>query len=223
MQSSKTVSPDIIDRRKHMAVGVFAGVLATLLGVLGVRVVRTGSDADPDRDLVYLVSSALDRCQDFWEAQVAGYHRAKLVLYEHSTDTACGVGLDSAGPFYCPSDDRAYVDLSFIRAIKGDLARAYVIAHELGHKVQRERGWLDGRPSVQVELEADCLAGQWMHNEQLAGRLEVGDVQAADAEAASVGDDRICPSCSPESFTHGTAAQRVEALTRGLSGASCHP
>jgi len=223
MYVAQKVSPDIIERRKHMAVGVFAGVLITLLGALGIRVARTGSDQDPDKDLVYLVSSALDRCQDFWEPQIVGYQRAKLVIYERSTDTACGVGLASSGPFYCPGDDRAYVDLAFLRAIHGDLARAYVIAHELGHKVQRERGWLDGRPSIQIELEADCLAGQWMHNEQLAGRLAVGDVAAADAEASAVGDDRICPGCSPESFTHGTAAQRVSALSRGLAGETCHP
>lgn len=222
MRVDQKVSADVVERRKHMALGVFAGVLATLLGVLGVQISRTGTAQDQDRDLVYLVSTALDRGQAYWTDHVPGYRRAHVVLYEQSTATACGVGLTASGPFYCPGDEQIYVDLSFLRAINGDLARAYVIEHELGHHIQKLRNELDRADSIHTELEADCYAGELMRAEQRAGNLGPGDIPAAIAEAAAVGDDRLCPGCSPESWSHGSSAMRAGQVQAGIAGAGCH-
>ena len=220
MKTTGTVSTAIIDRRKHVAAGAIGGVVAALLAVFGVRSFTTGSAADPDRDLVYLVSAAIDRGQAYWDARIAGYRPAHVVLFEQSTATACGVGLTSSGPFWCSGDDRIYIDLAFLRSIRGDLARAIVLAHELGHHVQGERREL-GATSVHVELQADCYAGAWVADEDARGNLGSGDVQLALDEIAAVGDDRLCPGCSPEDWQHGSSAQRVAAVQRGMSGGDC--
>lgn len=223
MKIGQTVSSDVIDRRKHMIAGALAGAVAACLAIFGVHLVVTGSASDPDRQLVFVVSTALDRGQDYWAQHVAGYRRAHVVLFDQSTATACGQGLAESGPFYCPADEHIYLDLSFLRAIHGTLARAYVIEHELGHHVQKVRAELAAdTPSVAIELEADCYAGELMRSEQRSGNLDAGDVPGALAEAAAVGDDRICPSCSPETWTHGSASQRVGAVDAGLDGTACH-
>lgn len=218
MKLDDQASADVIDKRSgHLVVGAFA-LLSMIAGLLGLTV---RGPADPDADLVAVVSTALDRGQAWWSPQVPNYRHAKVVLYERSTPTACGLGETASGPFYCPGDERIYIDLSFLRAIRGELARAYVIAHELGHHVQKLRAEYGGT-SIEVELGADCYAGEWIAREQADAQLDAGDVPAALAEAAAVGDDRLCPTCSPEQWTHGSAQQRVAAVTAGTSGLGCH-
>lgn len=218
MQVIRKISRDIIDRRRQTLIGVAMGIVATLLGV---TLIGGDTKSDPDRELLYEVSTALDRAQDFWEASVTGFQRAKVVVFEDSTSSGCGRALSSTGPFFCPEDDRIYVDLRFLRAIDGDLGRAIVIGHELGHHLQHLRRELDGRGSVIVETEADCLAGSWIRHERQLGRLEAGDIDEALREIASVGDDRICPGCSPESWSHGSSSQRLAAVQVGLAGIAC--
>ncbi len=161
------------------------------------------------------------------------------MLFRDATDTACGMGQTASGPFYCPGDERVYIDLGFYDELKqrfgasGDFAQAYVIAHELGHHVQKLRG-IEGqvrqaqqsRPaaanelSVRLELQADCYAGIWGHSTNERQILEAGDVDSALKAAASIGDDRIQRMSGrgvhPESFTHGSSAQRVQWFNRGF-------
>jgi len=208
-------SRDLIDRRRGTIGGIAAVLAAVVAFLLGRQQVQ---EPDPDEDLVYLVSTALDRGQDFWQTRIPNYRRAKVVLYTKSTSTRCGRGIATSGPFYCPGDERIYLDLAFLRAFGSDFARAYVIAHELGHHVQKILGRIPGmRPVAEAELEADCLAGMWMRHEQTAGTLDAGDVSAAIETAASVGDDRLLPGSSPETWNHGSAEQRADAVRTGLS------
>ena len=193
---------------------------------------------DADKRLKDFIVYVFDDVQSFWVEQFAptqkGYERAKLVLYTGATSTGCGTGQASAGPFYCPTDGRVYLDLGFFTELRdrfkagGDFAQAYVIAHEMGHHVQTLLGISDKvhakeqddpslargakSLSVRLELQADCLAGVWAHQVYQRGDLEAGDVEEALTAAASVGDDRIqkasTGSVHPEGFTHGTAEQR---------------
>ena len=169
----------------------------------------------------------------------AGYRPARLVLFWDETHSGCGAAGAEMGPFYCPADERVYIDLGFYRELAqrfgapGDFAQAYVIAHEVGHHVQnllciearvrqsqhqipRDRN----RLSVLMELQADCFAGIWGHAAQQRGLLEAGDVEEGLRAAAAVGDDRLQKAAtgrvSPESFTHGSAAQRSHWFRRGL-------
>jgi predicted metalloprotease len=210
---NRAKSRDVIDRRRVVAA---TGLLAISLTIFGLLSLGGG---DRDADLVSVVSTALDRGQSFWAARVRGYRRAAVVLFEERTPTACGAGETAFGPFYCDADERIYLDLSFLRAIEGELARAYVIAHELGHHVQKLRG--TAKQGVAFELEADCLAGEWIADEQARGHLGSGDVASALAEAAAVGDDRLCPSCTREQWTHGSSEQRRRALLAGIATATC--
>lgn len=200
----------------------------------------TGLNAAPDADrkLKDFIVYVFDDVQSFWVEQFAptqnGYDRAKLVLYTGATSTGCGTGQASAGPFYCPTDGKIYLDLGFFTALRdqlkagGDFAQAYVIAHEVGHHVQNLLGISDKvhakeqddpstargakSLSVRLELQADCLAGVWAHQVYQRGDLETGDVEEAMTAAESVGDDRIQQASRgevrPEAFTHGTAEQR---------------
>lgn len=221
MKVDEKTSENIIDRRPIATHGL-AWTLGLLFGAFFRPDGAPPSTNDPDRDLVMLASTALDRGQTFWAAQFASSSRswrdARVVLFTGATKTPCGRADATTGPFYCPPDTHIYLDLAFLRAIHGDLARAYVLAHELGHHVQALRGELDGRPSVEVELQADCYAGEWMRNEQALGDLGEGDVPGAIAEAEAVGDDRICPGCSTEQWTHGSSEQRAGSVMRGLGG-----
>jgi predicted metalloprotease len=184
-----------------------------------------------DREL-HFVSFVLDDVQKNWDRilqQQTGvaYHHAKLDLYRRSLQSACGLAQTSTGPFYCPGDEKVYLDLEFFDELKrrfgapGEFAQAYVIAHEIGHHVQKLLGWLrQGRSSVPVELQADCLAGVWAHSTEERNLVNGVDINAAMRAAAAVGDDRLQRETrgyvNPETFTHGTSAQRVGAFRRGL-------
>jgi predicted metalloprotease len=195
------------------------------------------------------VATVLADTEDVWRAQFrqmnATYRDPKLVLFRNAYPTACGQGQAAMGPFYCPGDQKVYIDLSFYETMKtrlgapGDFAQAYVIAHEVGHHVQNLMGITEkvdamrGRVSaaqqnamsVRLELQADCLAGVWAHHAQQARQiLEQGDVEEALNAATQIGDDalqrRSQGTIVPESFTHGTSAQRVTWFKRGLQTGS---
>ena len=164
------------------------------------------------------------------------YTKPVLVLFSDAVDSACGQAGSATGPFYCPGDQRVYLDLSFFRELDrrfgapGDFAQAYVIAHEIGHHVQNLTGNLArggglsrrgaNAQSVRQELQADCLAGVWGHAAARRNRLEPGDAEEGLRAAAAIGDDRLQQESQgrvvPDSFTHGSSADRVAALKRGL-------
>jgi hypothetical protein len=171
------------------------------------------------------------------------YEDPKLVLFTGSVQSACGMAGAAVGPFYCPADHRLYLDLDFFRALRdryrapGDFAQAYVIAHEVGHHVQTLLGTTErvaarrrrvdraesNALSVRLELQADCFAGIWAHHAQQARQiLEAGDLEEALDAAAAIGDDRLQRRSegrvAPDSFTHGTSAQRVRWFRRGFGG-----
>ena len=160
------------------------------------------------------------------------YDLPKLVLFNGEIDSGCGATSAAVGPFYCPEDSKVYLDLSFFRELAerfgapGDFARAYVIAHEVGHHVQNELGIMSRagegrRASIAIELQADCLAGVWGNRGDKKGLLEPGDVEEGLKAAAAVGDDTLQKMTTgrvqPESWTHGSSADRVAWMNRGLS------
>ena len=195
------------------------------------------------------VKTILADTEDVWKDVFAKggakYQEPRLVLFRGSTQTACGQGQAAMGPFYCPGDQKVYIDLGFYETLKtklgapGDFAQAYVIAHEVGHHVQNLLG-ISGKMdqmrgqvskvefnglSVRLELQADCFAGVWAHHAQSARKiLEQGDVEEAMNAAASIGDDALQKAGSgrvvPESFTHGTSAQRQRWFDVGLKNGS---
>jgi predicted metalloprotease len=194
---------------------------------------RTGEFVDAVQDDVQLT------WRDIFRRSGDRYRMASVVLYTDATQTGCGVGQAEAGPFYCPADERVYLDTSFFRELDrrfgapGDFAEAYVIAHELGHHVQnllgierQVRDASDAHPdeanelSVRLELQADCLAGVWAHSADGRGILEPGDLEEGMRAASSVGDDRLQQQATGridrESFTHGTSEQRVGWLRNGF-------
>jgi hypothetical protein len=190
------------------------------------------------------VARVLGDTEDVWgqEFQKMGsrYQPPKLELFRGQVGSACGLASAAMGPFYCPGDQKVYLDLAFFDELSqrfgapGDFARAYVIAHEIGHHVQNQLGLMsqverksaNASPemrnalSVRQELQADCLAGVWGHSAQARGALEPGDVEAGIAAATAVGDDRIQKATRgyvvPEAFTHGSSAQRVRWFKIGL-------
>jgi uncharacterized protein len=198
---------------------------------------------DPEKKQLDFVAFVFNDVQGFWGEQfgAAGkpYGNAKLVVYRSATDTGCGAGNAAVGPFYCPLDQRVYLDLGFFDELNrrfqapGDFAQAYVIAHEVGHHVQQQLG-IDQRVrqqsqanpndanelSVRLELQADCFAGVWGRSIYDRGILENGDLQEGLNAASAVGDDRIQSQAQgridPESFTHGTAEQRSHWLQKGF-------
>ncbi|MXN88352.1 KPN_02809 family neutral zinc metallopeptidase [Pasteurella canis] len=169
------------------------------------------------------------------------YQMPTMVLYRGVTHTACGTGQSAMGPFYCPNDNKVYLDLSFYTDMKhklgagGEAAFAYVIAHEVGHHIQNQLGILSqvnrlrqqtnqneaNRLSVKLELQADCFAGVWAHQATQTGLFESGDIEKAFNAAEAVGDDRLQKRSQgyvvPDSFTHGTSAQRLQWFKRGLN------
>ncbi|HEX8205000.1 MAG TPA: neutral zinc metallopeptidase [Solirubrobacteraceae bacterium] len=191
---------------------------------------------DPDRDLkdfsAYVFTDAQGRWIEAFQKEGKPYQRAKLVLYRDGVTTrGCGSASSAVGPFYCPGDQRVYLDLSFYRDMQtqlqasGDFAWAYVIAHEVGHHVQRQLGTsaeVDraqrddpdraNELSVRQELQADCYAGVWAHEVYRAGQLEDGDIEEAFRASEAVGDDRLQKQAgrevNPDAFTHGTSEQR---------------
>jgi hypothetical protein len=206
---------------------------------------RRAPPPSADDEMARFVSMVLADTEDTWHALFReggkAYREPRLVLYTGSTPTACGMGQAAMGPFYCPGDQKVYIDLAFYQDLKnryrapGDFAQAYVIAHEIGHHVQnllgisarvqaaRQRvGETEGNQlSVRLELQADCLAGVWAHHADQARQvLEAGDVEEALAAAAAIGDDRLQEQARgiavPDSFTHGSSEQRVNWFRRGL-------
>lgn len=202
-----------------------------------------------DDRMAAFVSTVLADTEDVWKdvfAKAGGtYQEPRLVLFRGATQTACGQGQAAMGPFYCPGDQKVYIDLGFYETLKnklgalGDFAQAYVIAHEVGHHVQNLLGisgkmdQMRGRVSkveyntlsVKLELQADCFAGVWANHAQSARQiLEQGDVEEAMNAAARIGDDALQRSGGgaivPESFTHGTSAQRQRWFDAGLKNGS---
>ncbi len=198
------------------------------------------------------VSVVLADTEDVWRDifKQAGsqYREPKLVLFSGATPTACGTGQAAMGPFYCPGDEKVYIDLRFYQELRdryqapGDFAQAYVIAHEVGHHVQNLLGTsgkvdaLRGRTSpaqqnqlsVRLELQADCYAGVWAnHAQKLRNIIEAGDIEEAMTAAAAVGDDSIQMAARgtvvPESFTHGSAAQRTRWFQNGFQSGNLNP
>jgi hypothetical protein len=195
--------------------------------------------------LAEFVSVVLADTEDVWQALFRemgqSYEEPKLVLFSGAVESACGLASAAVGPFYCPMDQKVYIDLSFYSDLKnrfgapGDFAQAYVIAHEVGHHVQNLLGIAEkvnslrgrvseseaNRLSVMMELQADCLAGVWAHHADRARQiLEAGDVEEALNAASMIGDDRMQRRSrgyvTPDSFTHGSSTQRVRWFTRGL-------
>jgi predicted metalloprotease len=194
-----------------------------------------------EKPLVDFISFVLDDTQKTWteilpEQTNKQYHHAKLVLFRNYTQSGCGGAESATGPFYCPGDQKVYIDLGFYDELRqrfgapGQFAQAYVLAHEIGHHVQNilgierqaEQGSRQGAnsSSVKLELQADCFAGIWAHSTQQRGLLEQGDIDSALGAAAAVGDDRLqkmsTGHVSPDSFTHGTSAERQKWFTAGF-------
>lgn len=193
--------------------------------------------------MMQFVSFVLDDAQNTWTQifveEGIQYDRARLVTFRDVTPTACGTGRAATGPFYCPADGKVYLDLGFFEELEsrfeapGDFAQAYVISHEIGHHVQNLLGTSDraqsamrrdpgnaNEYSVRLELQADCYAGVWGHSTARRDILEAGELEEGLQAAAAVGDDRIQRmsgrAVNPESFTHGSSAQRVEWFRRGF-------
>ncbi|BDA73480.1 neutral zinc metallopeptidase family [Rivularia sp. IAM M-261] len=198
-----------------------------------------------DDQAAEFVSVVLADTEDVWNQifreNGRNYVEPRLVLFTGRVESACGLASSATGPFYCPADEKVYIDLSFYRDLKnkyqapGDFAQAYVIAHEVGHHVQNELGILNkvnrlrsqvsktqaNQLSVRLELQADCFAGVWANRAQRSRQiLEQGDIEEAINAASSVGDDRLQQRSQgyvvPDSFTHGTAAQRATWFKRGI-------
>ena len=207
----------------------------------GQRAMQGEAATAPGDEQAAFIGFVLDDVQATWDrlSPVEGttYQRTKLVLFTGAVDTACGTGQSATGPFYCPGDQRVYIDLGFYRSLKdrlgapGDFAQAYVIAHEVGHHLQNLLGTSDrvqraGRAegaegaSVRLELQADCYAGVWAHSTQQRKLLEAGDIKEALTAAAAIGDDTLQRHATghvrPETFSHGTSAQRTRWFNRGL-------
>jgi uncharacterized protein len=206
-------------------------ILGLFYGVQSFQTKEPAQRPAAENTLVKFTGFVFDDVQSYWAQARPGYTPAKVVVYTGSTPTRCGYGSAAVGPFYCPLDQKVYLDMSFYRQMReqlgapGDFAQAYVIAHEVGHHVQNLAGKLgtkgsEGKASsVATELQADCLAGVWAHSAEKRGLLEVGDLDEALGAAAAVGDDTLQRKQSgtvrPESFTHGSAAQRKAAVSRG--------
>jgi uncharacterized protein len=259
-------SDNVEDRRgMGLPLGVAGGGIGTIILVLAALffgidpsvVLQGGGDpssqvapppgsAPPAKDeMREFVSVVLADTEDVWRdlfrKRNAEYRDPTLVLFSGAVQSACGFAQAAVGPFYCPGDQKVYLDLSFFRQLRdrfgapGDFAQAYVIAHEVGHHVQNLLGVSDrvrgaqrrggereaNRLSVRLELQADCLAGVWaFHAQRTRQVLEDGDVEEALNAASAIGDDRLQRQSqghvTPDSFTHGSSAQRVEWFQRGL-------
>ncbi|MCG8587296.1 MAG: neutral zinc metallopeptidase [Pirellulales bacterium] len=262
-------STNVEDRRSARGPALAGGGLLTLVIVIGAMLLgadpqmvmnllggvqqqnqqqgpppANGKSGEKD-ELAQFVSVVLADTEDVWEEQFRKigrrYEKPTLVLFRDSVRSACGFQQSATGPFYCPPDQKVYIDLSFYNELKnrlgapGDFAQAYVIAHEVGHHVQNLLGISDdvhrkqqragkeaaNRLSVQLELQADYFAGVWAHHAQQNWQiLEPGDIDEAIRAAAAIGDDKLQQDARgyvrPESFTHGTSEQRVRWFTRGL-------
>jgi predicted metalloprotease len=258
-------STNVEDRRGigrgGMAIGgglgtILVVVLALIFGVDPRQLLSGGSDYQPapatqtgrapgqEDEMTRFVRRVLASTEDVWGDLFSqagrSYRQPTLVLFDGQTDTACGAGSAAVGPFYCPGDERVYIDLSFYDELRqrfrapGDFAQAYVIAHEVGHHVQNLLGTSDkvtalqrrageaqaNQLSVRLELQADCYAGVWGYYAQRRGQLEPGDVEEALRAASAIGDDRLQMQSRgyvvPDSFTHGSSEQRVRWFRQGF-------
>jgi len=205
---------------------------------------QQGQLGSPDDEAGAFVEIVGLNVNDVWKTKLEGYSPPTVVLYEQGTQTGCGMGQSAMGPFYCPADQQVYLDLSFWREMEtklgasgADFAKAYVIAHEFGHHVQTLMGTSQqvqraqqsmpkaegNQYSVALELQADCYAGVWAANAAAVSNgqvaMEPGDLEEGMKTAQAIGDDALQGRgggrVSPESFTHGSSAQRVEWLMRG--------
>jgi uncharacterized protein len=259
------MSGDIEDRRgarglRPAHIGLGGMLLLLLLSIIfrqdfvslfsgGTGVGAAGPSAPPvespaEANLAQFVSFVLDDTQQTWDKLLPEqtgkpYRHAKLVLFRDVTQSGCGLAQSATGPFYCPVDEKVYIDLGFYNELKnrfgapGEFAQAYVLAHEIGHHVQKILGIADkvqmlqeGNPglanrlSVRMELQADCLAGVWANTTAQRNLIDKSDVDAGIQAAAAVGDDRLQRMSgsvvSPDSFTHGTSEQRTAWFNRGL-------
>jgi uncharacterized protein len=235
-------------------VGLFLGIsfltgnnplnlLSQLIGG-GEQMVSTSApyEATPEEEMLAEFSAAvLADTEDTWNQLIDNYREPTLVLFTNSVSSACGFASSATGPFYCPADEKLYLDLSFFQEMEdklnapGDFAQAYVIAHEVGHHIQKIMGITDkmqnlrgrlsekeyNQYSVRLELQADFLAGVWAHHtQQLNQVLDPGDLEEALNAANAIGDDRLQKQSSgrvvPDSFTHGTSAQRMRWFKKGF-------
>ncbi|MEF8768961.1 MAG: neutral zinc metallopeptidase [Candidatus Accumulibacter phosphatis] len=236
-----------------LAAGYFFGIdPAVILGLVSNSSHNTSSAARPaakppaNDEMASFVAKVLGSTEATWQTvfREAGrrYQEPKLVLFAGATPTACGTGKSAMGPFYCPADQKVYIDLAFYRDLRerfhapGEFAQAYVIAHEVGHHVQHLLGISDkvhaaqqksgnraaaNALSVRLELQADCFAGVWGHRaDSMQKILEPGETEQALTAASAIGDDRLQRQTQgqivPESFTHGTSEQRVRWFKRGM-------
>ena len=222
-----------------------------ILGLMESQQVSTGqvSDYQPsahEQELAEFVSVTLADTEDVWHKLFEGsgltYREPKLVLFNSAVESACGYAQSATGPFYCPGDEKVYIDLNFLEQLQqrlgaqGDFAVAYIVAHEVGHHVQKLLGTLDkvhslrgnvsekqyNEQTVRLELQADFYAGIWAHHAQkMKNILEAGDIEEAMNAAQAVGDDRIQMQSRgyvvPDSFTHGTSQQRMTWFKRGFT------
>ena len=204
---------------------------------------RPAASSPEEERLVDFVDAVMGDIQHTWSQKLSAYQPTKAVLFRNAIQSACGLSSSATGPFYCPGDRQVYLDLSFFNDLHqklgapGDFAQAYVLAHEVGHHVQNLTGTLESGPyrgsgstnehSVRVELQADCYAGVWGHEAAKPGRfdagrveLDPGDVEEGLNAASAIGDDRLQRRSQghvvPESFTHGSSAQRVSWFKRGM-------
>lgn len=206
----------------------------------GAPVQQSAAEKDLRDFAAVVLAETEDTWQTYFRARGQSYRAPTMVLYRGATRTACGTGQSVMGPFYCPADEKIYLDLSFYDDMRrklranGDFAFAYVIAHEVGHHIQNLAGisrqtqamqqrstqTQANRISVMVELQADCFAGVWAHDVRNKSLLDTGDVEEAFTAAQAVGDDRLQQQSSgqviPDSFTHGSSAQRLAWFRRGL-------
>jgi predicted metalloprotease len=211
-------------------------------GAPGVAAGAPVNETPEERRLVDFVSFILDDAQAVWDsvlpANGAQYRPARVVLFRDAIQSACGFAESATGPFYCPGDEKVYIDLGFYQELQsrfgapGDFAQAYVLAHEIGHHVQHVLGTDEqvraaqqrnpgaaNQLSVRLELQADCYAGVWGHTVYRSGDLERGDVEEAMTASEAIGDDRLQERAGrradPDSFTHGTSAQRARWFRSG--------
>lgn len=236
--------------------GVVIAVIAYFLGfdpstvmdvanqVAPQRETREAAKGAPADEMGQFVSKVLGSTESVWtrllQQSDSQYRAPTLVLYDGQVRSACGLGQSAMGPFYCAGDEKLYIDLSFVRDLKtrfgapGDFAQAYVIAHEVGHHVQKLTGSLQHkesaranvseaeakRTSVRTELQADCYAGVWGHYAGTMKQLDSGDIAEGLNAATAIGDDRLQKQSQgrvvPESFTHGSSEQRVRWFKRGI-------
>jgi predicted metalloprotease len=257
-------SSNVEDRRRISPAGIVGGgigtiIIAVVVMLLGgdpsslLQNVQSGSETNnsnytetaEEKELVHFVSVVLAETENVWheifKEKNADYRDPTLVLFSGKVESACGVAGSSTGPFYCPGDEKLYIDLSFFDELRqrfkapGDFAMAYVIAHEVGHHIQKMTGIMDkmdelrsqlsdeeyNKYSVKLELQADFYAGVWAHYTQQENILESGDLEEALNAASAVGDDNIQKQSQgyvvPESFTHGTSEQRKKWFYKGYT------